>query len=196
MGKGAQTRNVIVERAMRLASRDGLEGLSVGVLADELGISKSGLFAHFGSKDELQLQVLQAAVDRFREVVVRPAIKAPRGAPRIRAMFENWLHWSNDPSLPGGCIILAAAAELDDKPGAQRDFLVAAQRDWFATLAKAARLTIDNGDFRKDVDPEQFAFEAEGIILAYHHSRRLLRDKKAEHRARAALERLIDSARS
>lgn len=196
MGKGAQTRNVIVERAIRLASRDGLEGLSVGVLATELGISKSGLFAHFGSKDELQLQVLQAAVDRFREVVVRPALKAARGAPRIRAMFENWLAWANDPSLPGGCIIVAAASELDDRPGPQRDFLVSAQRDWFATLAKAARLTVENGDFRDDLDPEQFAFDAYGIILAYHHARRLLRDKKAETRARASFERLIDSARS
>ncbi|HZS42529.1 MAG TPA: TetR/AcrR family transcriptional regulator [Polyangia bacterium] len=196
MGKGAQTRNVIVERAMRLASRDGLEGLSVGLLAAELGISKSGLFSHFGSKDELQLQVLQAAVDRFREVVVRPALKAPRGAPRIRAMFNNWLAWSNDPSLPGGCIIVAAASELDDRPGAQRDFLVSAQRDWFATLAKAARLTVENGDFREDLDPEQFAFDAYGIILAYHHARRLLRDKKAEARARASFEGLINAARS
>src|SRR5262245_32269856 len=197
MGKGAQTREAIVEQAMRLASRDGLDGLTIGALAEELGMSKSGLFAHFGSKDELQLQVLQAAVDRFRETVVRPALTAPRGAPRIRAMFENWLSWSNDHGrLPGGCVIVAAAVELDDRPGPLRDFLVQAQKDWLATLAKAARLTQEATDFRADLDVEQFAFEVYGIILAYHHARRLLRDRKAEARARAAFDRLIDSSRS
>jgi AcrR family transcriptional regulator len=197
MGKGAQTREVIVDRAMRLASRDGLDGLTIGALAEELGMSKSGLFSHFGSKDELQLQILQAAVDRFRETVIRPALNAPRGAPRIRAMFENWLKWSSDQSqMPGGCIIVAAAIELDDQPGPLRDFLVKAQRDWLATLAKAAHLTVEATDFREDLDCEQFAFEVYGVMLMFHHARRLLRDRKAEARARDAFDRLIDSSRS
>src|SRR4051812_39686689 len=113
MSKGAETRDRIVEHAMRLASRDGLDGLTVAGLAGELGLSKSGLFAHFGSKDTLQVEVLEAATARFRDTVMRPALKAPRGEPRIRAMFERWLAWGDDPSMPGGCIIVAACAEFD-----------------------------------------------------------------------------------
>ena len=103
MGKGSETRDRIVEQAVRLASRDGLEGLTIGTLSAELGLSKSGLFAHFGSKDELQLQVLQAAVQRFEIEVIRPALAAPRGEPRIRVLFERWLTWVNGEDSPGGC---------------------------------------------------------------------------------------------
>src|SRR5215212_5750308 len=106
MSKGEQTRERILDRAFRLASRDGLEGLSIGVLAGELGLSKSGLFAHFGSKEELQLEVLREAAARFESQVMRPAFKAARGEPRVRALFENWVHWVQDASSPGGCVFL------------------------------------------------------------------------------------------
>lgn len=196
MGKGAETRERILEQAVRLASRDGLEGLTIGTLSSELGLSKSGLFAHFGSKDELQLQVLQAAVERFEETVIRPALKAPRGEPRLRALLENWLVWENDRSMPGGCPLIAASVEFDDRPGPQRDFLAAAQRRRFEFMAKAARLAVEAGHFRADLDAEQLAFEITGIILAYHHAHRLLHDPKATERARAAFERLLHDSRA
>ena len=196
MGKGAETRERILEQAVRLASRDGLEGLTIGTLSSELGLSKSGLFAHFGSKDELQLQVLQAAVERFEETVIRPALKAPRGEPRVRALLENWLVWENDRSLPGGCPLIAASVELDDRPGPLRDFLVAAQRRRYEFMAKAARLAVEAGHFRADLDPEQLAFEINGAVLSYHHAHRMLHDPKATERARAAFERLLNDSRS
>jgi AcrR family transcriptional regulator len=191
MGKGAETRERILDQAVALASRDGLEGLTLGTLSSELGLSKSGLFAHFGSKDELQLQVLQAAVARFHETVIRPALSAPRGEPRIRAFFESWLEWANSPWMPGGCIFVAAATELDDHPGPQRDFLAQTHRERVAFLAKAARLAVEAGHFRPDLDLEQFAFDIDSIVLGYHHAQRLLRDPKAEAHARTAFERLL-----
>jgi AcrR family transcriptional regulator len=196
MGKGADTRERILEQAVRLASRDGLEGLTIGTLSSELGLSKSGLFAHFGSKDELQLQVLQAAVERFEENVIRPALKAPRGEPRVRALLENWLVWENDRSLPGGCPLIAASIELDDRPGPLRDFLVAAQRRRYEFMVKAARLAVEAGHFRADLDPEQLAFEINGIVFSYHHSHRMLHDPRATERARTAFTRLLNDSRA
>lgn len=195
MGKGAETRDRIVEQALRLASRDGLEGLTIGSLSSELGLSKSGLFAHFGSKDELQLQVLKAAVERFEEAVVQPALEAPRGEPRLRAFFERWLAWMDDPAKPGGCLFIAATVELDDRPGPQRDFLVESQERRLAFLARAVRIGIEAGHFSADLDPEQLAFEIDAIALGYHQSRRLLRDPKAAERAQNAFNRLINASR-
>jgi len=195
MSKGEETRGRIVDRALRLASKDGFEGLTIGSLADDLGLSKSGLFAHFGSKDELQLQVLEAAIDRFRRDVVRPALSVPRGEPRLRAFFENWLAWGNDRSMPGGCVIIAAATEFDDRPGPQRDFIAAAQREWLAALAKAVRLAIDEGHFHRGVDPRQFAFDMWAGMLGYHHVKRLLREPEAEAWVRNGFDRLVQQAR-
>src|SRR5262245_18736136 len=124
MTKGASTRERILERAYRLASRDGLEGLSLGRLAAEIGLSKSGLFAHFQSKEELQVEVLRQAAQRFIEVVWGPALRAPRGEPRLRQLFTGWLRWLDDPTSPGGCVFAAASVELDDHDGRARDFLV------------------------------------------------------------------------
>ncbi|HEX7184046.1 MAG TPA: TetR/AcrR family transcriptional regulator [Thermoanaerobaculia bacterium] len=196
MGKGAETRERILDQAARIASRDGLEGLTIGTLSSELGLSKSGLFAHFGSKDELQLQVLQAAVQRFEYGVIRPALTAPRGEPRIRALFDRWISWVNQEDMPGGCILIAASVELDDRPGLQRDFLVQAHRARVAALAKAARIAIEAGHFRPDLDPEQFAFDFYSITLGYNDSKRLLRDPRADDRARDAFERLLASCRA
>jgi len=196
MGKGAETRDRILDQAVRIASREGLEGLTIGTLSAELGLSKSGLFAHFGSKEELQCQVLQAAADRFQEKVIRPAITAPRGEPRIRALFDRWLDWANRADMPGGCLLIAAAVELDDRPGPQRDHLVQAHRGRVAALAKACRIAIEAGHFRTDLDPEQFAFDFYSITLGYHDHNRLLRDPRSKERARSAFERLIASCRA
>jgi AcrR family transcriptional regulator len=196
MGKGAVTRERILDQAVRLASRDGLEGLTIGTLSTELGLSKSGLFAHFGSKDELQFQVLQAAVERFEQTVIRPALMAPRGEPRIRAFFLNWMAWEDDPEMPGGCLLIAASVELDDRPGPQRDFLVQAHRDRFRFMVKAVRMAVEAGHFRAGLDPEQVAFEINSLALGYHHSHRLLRDERAGLHARAAVERLLADCRN
>jgi AcrR family transcriptional regulator len=196
VSKGEQTRERILDRAFRLASRDGLEGLSIGMLAAELGLSKSGLFAHFGSKEELQVEVLRSAATRFEAQVMRPAFKAPRGEPRVRALFENWLSWVQDASSPGGCLFLAASTELDDKEGRPRDYLVGTQRQLLTSLARAARLAIEAGHFRADLDCDQFAFELYGLLLGYSHFRRLLRDPRSESRTRGAFDRLIQAARS
>jgi AcrR family transcriptional regulator len=193
MSKGEETRDRIVERAFRLASRDGLSGLSIGKLATELGLSKSGLFAHFGSKEGLELEVLKATAERFTEQVMKPAFTAPRGVARLRKLFKGWLAWNNDPAQPGGCVILAAAAELDDTEGPQRDLVAGLQASLLTALAKAARLAVEVGELRRDLDPEQFAFEMLGVVMAYHHTRRLLRDPKAEARAKHAFERLVTS---
>jgi AcrR family transcriptional regulator len=194
MSKGAATRAKILDRAFRLAGQHGLDGVTLSVLAADLGLSKSGLFAHFGSKEELGVEVLRTTTQRFAAQVIGPALRAPRGVPRVRRIFENWLAWLQDPALPGGCPIVAASVELDDKPGAPRDILVAAQRELLGTLAKAARLAVEQRHFRADLDPALFAFEFMGIMLAYHHSMRLLRDAQAADRARAAFERLLQAS--
>jgi AcrR family transcriptional regulator len=196
MSKGDDTRERILDRAFRAAARDGLEGMSIGTLASELGMSKSGLFAHFGSKEDLQIEVLRAASQRFEDFVWRPALKAPRGEPRLRKLLERWMLWINEPSMPGGCLFVAAAAELDDRDGRPRDFLVGEQRKLCEGLAKAARLAVAEGHFRSNLDCDQFAFDAYSVVLGYNYQRRLMRDPKAETRARRALERLLELARS
>ena len=194
MTKGDDTRERILEVALRAASRVGLEGLSIGNLATELGLSKSGLFAHFGSKEDLQLAVLETAAKRFEEQVMLPAFRAARGEPRVRKVFELWLRWLSDNSSPGGCLFVAAATELDDREGRPRDYLVGVQRALHDALAKTARIGIEAGHFRADLDCDGFAFELNGLLLAHSHFRRLLRDPRADGRTRAAFERLLASA--
>jgi AcrR family transcriptional regulator len=196
MSRGEITRAAILEHASGLATQVGLEGLTIGRLANDLDLSKSGLFAHFQSKEALQLQVLEFAASRFVESVSRPAVSLPRGEPRLRAVFEGWLDWPSTSGFEGGCFFVAAASELDDRPGPVRDRLVELQRQWLDFLAKAVRLTIQAGDFRPDVDPEQFAQDAYGVLLAYHHASRLLKDEKAGQRARTAFENLVLAARA
>jgi AcrR family transcriptional regulator len=194
MSKGDDTRERILDQAFRMASRDGLEGLSIGSLAGALAMSKSGLFAHFGSKEELQLEVLRAATRRFEDTVVRPAFRAPRGTPRIRHLLDNWVRWANATDAVGGCLFVSAAVELDDRAGRPRDFLVAAQRQLLEALARSAKMAIEAGHFRKDFDCRQFAFELYALLLGYHHAKRLLRDPRAETALRAAFDRLLADA--
>ena len=195
MGKGELTRQVILEHAVGLASQVGLDGLTIGRLADDLDLSKSGLFAHFRSKEALQVQTLELAADRFTEAVVRPALAAPRGEPRLRALFARWLEWPRVVPQPGGCLFVAASAELDDRPGPARDRLVQLQKGWLGLIAGAVRIAIAEGHFRKGVDPEQLAFDLYGIMLVTHFSSRLLRDPKAGERARKSLSALLAAAR-
>lgn len=196
MSKGAETRSTILDEALAAASRVGLEGLSIGSLARQVGMSKSGLFAHFDSKEALQLQVLEASIERFIEQVMAPALKAPRGEPRIQALFERWLVWDDDPAMPGGCVFMQIANEQDAHPGPLRDRLAASQADWLDALSTAARIAIEEGHFRPDLDRRQFAYDLYSVLLAYHHFHRLLRDPEAEGRARRALERLLDDCRA
>ncbi len=192
MRKGERIRALILNEALALASQVGLEGLSIGSLAGRLKMSKSGLFAHFGSKEDLQLQTLKQAQALFLEQVLSPALKEPRGLPRLRALFSNWLAWieRND------ALMLSAAAEYDDRPGAVRDLLVAGQRELRGAIAKAIRLAIDEGHFSPETDPWQLTFEMFGIVLAAHHDRRLLADARALDRARDAFKRLIEAHRA
>ena len=196
MSKGAATKDRIIESALRTASVEGLEGISLGRLATDVGMSKSGLFAHFASKEALQLDVLEAAAARFMEIVVNPAMAQPRGEPRVHSLFEHWLVWERHESLPGGCVFMHAAAELDDRPGPARDALVQWQQQWLDALAKAARLAVEAGHFRADLDPELFAFQQLGLVLGYYHARRLLNDPAAEDRVRRAFDALVLAARA
>jgi len=154
-------------------------------------MSKSGLFAHFGSREELQLAVLEHAAQRYGETVLMPALKIERGLPRLLAMFEHWLDWTLASSLPGGCIMIAAAAEYDDRPGPIRDAVIANQHRGNAVTRKAVRLAIEEGHLKTDTDPEQITFELLGIVLASHNHRRLLGDKEARKRALKAFEELV-----
>jgi AcrR family transcriptional regulator len=193
MRKGETTKQAILDRATGLASQVGLSGLTIGHLADDLALSKSGLFAHFNSKEALQVQVLEHAAASFVELVVRPALALPRGVPRLRALFERWLAW--DAALPGGCVFAAAAAELDDRPGPVRDRLVELQRQWVDVLTTSFRKAVEEGHVARDADPAQFAQDLHGIMLAWHHHTRLLGDGAAAARARRAFEALLASVR-
>lgn len=194
MSKGEATRQVILDQAYARARAQGLDALTIGTLATDLHLSKSGLFAHFGSKEALQLAVLDHAAARFVDVVVRPALGASRGEPRLRAFFDNWLAWGLTHDSIGGCLFVAAAIELDDRPGAVRDRLVATQQDWLDTLANAVRAAVREGHFHDRVDPEQFAFDLYGILLSSHHARRLMGDPAALDRARRAFDALLLAA--
>ncbi len=193
MGKGDTTREAILRHAVGLASRVGLSGLSIGRLAQELELSKSGLFSHFHSKEALQLQVLEYGAVRFVESVVKPALAAPRGVARIEALFDRWLAWSRSDPISGGCFFVAMATDLDDRPGPTRDLLVRLQRSWMDLLADLVRAAVREGRFRPDTDADQFSHDMYGVMLAYHHASRLLGDPAAEERARRALAALVDA---
>jgi AcrR family transcriptional regulator len=196
MSKGEETRALVLSHAVALASELGLSGVTIGLLAERSKLSKSGLFAHFKSKEALQVAVLEEAASRFVGGVVVPALKKPRGEPRVRALFERWLEWSRADFLPGGCVFVQAMVELDDRPGLPRDKLVQIQRDWLDTLATAARIARDEGHFREDLDPMQLAHELASLAYGHHLLARTLNDEASTVRAHRAFERLIDDARA
>ena len=194
MAKGQETRETILREAVELASVVGLNGVTIGSLAGHTRLSKSGLFGHFGSKEQLQVATLEAGVSRFIDSVIAPALREPTGLPRLRAVFDGWLDWSDDGGPAGGCILVAAAVEVDDQPGPARDYLVETQRRWLDFLAGAARRAVSAGHFRQDLDCVQFAHELNAIYLGFHHARRLLHDPDAKRRAWTAYDRLIEDA--
>lgn len=179
--KGERTRAAILERAVDLASAEGLEGLRIGRLAAELRMSKSGLFAHFGSKQELQLATVAAAAERFRAAVVEPALSAPDGAPRLRAMAERYLDHLD--LYAGGCFWTAASIEYDDRPGPVREAIAATLDGWIGELARQARLA-------GVADPERFAFELYAVTIGANARFRLSGDERVFEWARASLRRL------
>lgn len=193
MGKGEETRNAILREALDLSSQIGLEGLSFGVLAKRAGMSKSGLYAHFDTKENLQCQVLDTAAERFVDVVVAPALKQRRGLPRLQTLFENWLQWEGG-GLSGGCPFVAASTEFDDRKGPVRDCLVGHLQDVLGVIARAAEIAVEVGDFRPDLDVQQFAYEFWAITLSYQHFFRLLGRVDAGARGRRAFESLLQKS--
>lgn len=191
MSKGERTRAEIIDKAFLLAGDKGLEGLSLGTLAAETGLSKSGLFAHFKSKEALQLDVLAEIERRFTQDVVQPALKQPRGEQRVRALFENYLAWIGHARPHGGCIYMALCHEYDDRPGPIRDRLTQSQRAWTDTVGRVAKTAVEEGHFRQDLDIGQFAYEFLGITMAYHYWSKSLRLGDSEKMVRAAFESLI-----
>ncbi len=189
--KGEETRAAILDEAVRIASRLGLEGLTIGTLADATDMSKSGLFAHFGSREGLQLAVLDHGARNFASHVVEPVISVERGVARLRAMFNRWVGWTIDSGLPGGCILISAAHEYDDRPGPIRDAVAGMQRRGISVIARAVTLAVGAGHLHRSTDPDQFAFEMMGIVLVAHHHGRLLGDMEAQNRAIAAFESLL-----
>ena len=169
----------------------GLEGLSIGALAEVAHMSKSGVFAHFGSREELQIAVIREYHRRFEEEVFFPAMREPRGVPRLRALFERWLRRVSV-EVDSGCIYISGAVEFDDRPGPVRDALVSMVRAWHDALERAIRIAIDDGQLKADTDAQQMLFEMHGLILALHHDARLMRTPGAPQRARLAFERVVN----
>jgi AcrR family transcriptional regulator len=187
--KGAATRELILERAYAIACREGLEGLSIGALALATGMSKSGVFAHFGSREDLQLAVLDAGGQRFGESVLIPALRSPRGLARLRAIVGGWFDWVRDNRH--GCLIMGAVSEYDSRPGALRERVVALIERWRIDTARAVMMAVDAGELRADTDARQLAFEIFGIALALHQDTRLFDPKNARAQAERAFDRLL-----
>jgi AcrR family transcriptional regulator len=189
--KGQQTRAAILDAALGLASHMGLEGLSIGALAELMQMSKSGVFAHFGSREELQISVVREYHARFEDEVFVPAMAEQRGLPRLRTLFERWVRRVSV-ELDSGCIYISGAVEFDDRPGPVRDALVAMVVTWHEALERAIAIAVEEGHLQADTDPQQMLFEIHGLILALHHDARFLRIPGVLDRARAAFERTVD----
>lgn len=193
--KSSATRERILQQGLELLSREGMAGVTLGTLADRVGMSKSGLFAHFRSKDEFQIGLLEY-VERFAAPhVVGPAMEEPEGLPRLTAFVRRWLGWSHRAGLPGGCPVAAAMFEMDDVVGPVRDKVVAMEAEWRGLLARIVREAVARGDLRADLDVDQFVWELCGIYLGHHTSSRFLRDADADARAWTAYEALLARAR-
>jgi AcrR family transcriptional regulator len=188
--KGQQTKAAIVDAALALAQQIGLEGLSIGALAEVARMSKSGVFAHFGSREELQISVIREYHRRFEDEVFYPAMQAPRGLPRLRGLFANWMKRTAI-ELDSGCIYISGAVEFDDRPGPVRDALVQSVQLWHTGMKRAITQARQEGHLRADVDEDQMLFEIHGLILALHYEARLLHSPGAIGRAAAAFERIL-----
>ncbi len=189
--KGTNTRDRLIERATELARCEGLEGLTIGSVASAAGMSKSGVFAHFGSREDLQLAVLDHAAEGFTDTVIRPALRERRGLPRLRAIIERWMGFVQHFGDRGGCIMIGAASEFDDRPGAVRDRLMEHQRSLRREMTRCAALAVECGDLKADTDPAQLAFETYALVLVTHHDLRLFGAGEVLERARRAFDALI-----
>ncbi|BCO25571.1 hypothetical protein MIZ03_0432 [Rhodoferax lithotrophicus] len=188
--KGQQTKQTIVEAALGLAQQIGLEGLSIGALAEIARMSKSGVFAHFGSREELQISVIREYYQRFYDEVFFPAMEAPRGLPRVRALFANWMK-RVAVEIQSGCIFISGAVEFDDRPGPVRDALASSVQTWLAALHRAVVQAKDEGHLVPDADESQMAFEIHGLILALHYEARFLKNPGATERANTGFENIL-----
>ena len=189
MTKGEETKLMILEAGLGMATRLGLESVSIGELAKAIGMSKSGLFAHFQSKENLQSDILQHAGRLFSEGVVVPALRTEAGIPRIRALVENWVRWTS--KLTGGCIFVQASNDYKDRPGNVRDFLLLQQDAWVDCLRRIAQSAIRVGHFRQEIDCDQFAFELYSLLLGFHLYDKLLKNGSVQKRQQTALDALI-----
>jgi len=195
MNPAASTRERILDQGLDLLSVGGLSGVTLGVLAEQVGMSKSGLFAHFRSKEAVQLALLEHMGALAQAWVVAPALRADEGLPRLRATVERWLGWSTGAGLSGGCPIAAALFELDDAEGAVRARVAAMEAYWRGLLAELTRQAVGLGHLRADLDVDQFVWEVCGVYLSHHASRRFLKDPRADERAAIAISALIERAR-
>jgi AcrR family transcriptional regulator len=189
MKKGHQTKNAILETGMEMASQLGLECVTIGELARETKLSKSGLFAHFQSKENLQIEILKYAAENFTEFVILPSLKAKSGIPRVLTLIQNWIDWGE--KLTGGCIFVTASTEYADRPGQVRDMLLQQQHVWINCLQRIAKSAITAGDFRADVNPDHFAFDLYSMLLGLHYYHRLLHDNRMAERQKIATRELL-----
>ena len=191
--KGSATRIAILDAAVRHAALEGFDSLTIGTLAAKTGLSKSGLFAHFGSKEELQIATLEEAARRYTEVAFMPSLKVPRGLRRLTTLFENWLLWTEKCGLKA-CPMMSASSEFDDKPGAMHDAILQHMQQLNQGIMRNVLAAIETGEFLADTDPEQFVFELFGIVASCYRSRNLFKDTDANRRAKLAFRRLVSSA--
>ncbi len=190
MQKGQQTKLAIIEAALGLSTEIGLEGLSIGVLAEVTRMSKSGVFAHFGSREELQISVIREYFHRFEQEVFYPALHAERGLPRVEALFHNWMK-RVAVELQSGCIFISGAVEFDDRPGPVRDALASSVQTWLNAMLRAVVLAKECGDLRPDADEKQVAFEIHGLILGLHYEARFLKNPGSIERANQGFENIL-----
>jgi AcrR family transcriptional regulator len=188
--KGQQTKHLILDAALALAAQTGLEGLSIGALAESTGMSKSGVFAHFGSREELQISVVHEYFHRFEQEVFYPALKLPRGLPRLKALFENWMRRVTD-EIQSGCIFISGAIDFDDHPGPVRDALAHAVQVWLAAVERAVRIAKEEGHLAADADVPQICFEIHGLILSVHYEARFLQKPGSLERAQRAFGQIL-----
>ena len=190
MQKGQQTKAAIVDAALGLATQIGLEGLSIGALAEVMHMSKSGVFAHFGSRDELQMSVIREYHTRFEQEVFYPALQAPRGLPRLRQLFDNWMQRTSV-EIDSGCIYISGAVEFDDRPGPVRDALARSVQVWLDAVRRAIEQAVEVGHLRAQTDPVQMGFEIHALILALHYEARFLRSPSSLQKAVNAFEAIV-----
>lgn len=188
--KGQQTKQIIIDAALGLAEQIGLEGLSIGALAEVTRMSKSGVFAHFGSREELQISVIREYYQRFSHEVFFPAMNVPRGLPRVRALFDNWMKRVAI-EIQSGCIFISGAVEFDDRPGPVRDALASSVQTWLTALHRAVALAKQEGHLVPDADEAQVVFEIHGLILSLHYEARFLKNPGATERAHTGFENIL-----